>query len=319
MLGADRLNPAQTSLASPRTVTCIINGSAGSHDAGAAKKRVIELFQRRGTEVSVLLAEEGSQIPELVRRAIEERSTVIVAAGGDGTVNAVASGTADSSAALGVLPLGTLNHFAKDVGVPIDLEAAVDNVLTGRIIRVDVGKVNGKIFLNNSSLGLYPAIVRQREGFQKRGHGKWWAFAVAIFQVLRRYQRLYVRLQVDNQPEVDDETPFVFIGNNQYQLCGFRIGERECVNAGKLWIYRAPRANRAALFRLALHSLRGKHDTGELEVFSTEKCRIRTQKTHVHVATDGEIQMMRGPLNYVILPKALSIIVPATARACESG
>ena len=94
----------------------------------------------------MLLAKEGSQIPELVQQAIDEGSTTVVAAGGDGTVNAVASVVVRNNATLGVLPLGTLNHFAKDLGVPIDLEAAIENVTTGRIIQVDVGKVNEKDF-----------------------------------------------------------------------------------------------------------------------------------------------------------------------------
>ena len=319
MLNAAHLNPTPSSPAPSRSFTCVINGSAGSHAAAAEKERLLELFNARGNRINVVLAEEGGQIPELVQRAIEEGSTVIIAAGGDGTVNAVASVVLGSSATLGVLPLGTLNHFAKDLGVPTDLEAAVENLMTGRIVRVDVGKVNGKIFLNNSSLGLYPAIVRQREGYQKKGRGKWSAFAVASFQALRRYQRLYVRLQLNNQPEIEEETPFVFIGNNQYEICGFRLGERKRVDTGKLWVYRAPHANRAALFRLAVNALCGKQEPGQLAFSDAEKFSIRTQKAFVHVATDGEVQTMRGPLNYSILPKVLSVIVPAKPGACEPG
>ncbi len=265
-----------------------------------------------------MLAENGSDIPEIVRRAISERSTVVVAAGGDGTVNAVASVVLGSHAALGVLPLGTLNHFAKDLGIPMDLEEAVETVINGSTIHVDVGKVNESIFLNNSSLGLYPAIVRHREDIQKKGHGKWWAFAVATVQVLRRYQRLYVRWKIEGKPEVSEETPFVFIGNNQYEVCGLRIGKRDCVDAGKLWVYRAPQASRSSLLRLAIDAFRGKFDTRELATFATDTLSIRTQKNHVHVATDGEVQTMRGTLNYSILPKGLSVIVPQT-RVSKPG
>ena len=294
----------------------MLNCSAGSHAADAEKKRVRDLFKARGTPVSVVLAE-GGHIPDLVQRAIDGGSTVIVAAGGDGTVNAVASVVLGSSATLGILPLGTLNHFAKDLGVPTDLEAAVENLINGRVVRVDVGQVNDRIFLNNSSLGLYPAIVRRREDHQKKGSGKWWAFAVASFQTLRNYQRLYVRLRFEKQPEIEEETPFVFIGNNQYEVCGFRIGERNRIDAGELWVYRAPRANRAALFRLAVDALFGRHGPGQLAVSATGKFSIRAQKTNIHVATDGEVQTMCGPLNYCVLPKALSVIVPAKAGTSE--
>ena len=319
MLNADRFEPMQSPSTASRAFACVLNGAAGSHAADAEKKRVLELFEKRGVPVKVVLAEEGRQIPELVQRAIDEGCTVIVAAGGDGTVNAVASVVMGSSAVLGVLPLGTLNHFAKDLGVPIELEAAIENVITGRSVRVDVGDVNGKIFLNNSSLGLYPAIVRQREDYQKKGSGKWWAFVVASFQALRRYQHLYVRLQRDNQPEIEEVTPFVFIGNNQYEVCGFRIGERKHMDAGELWVYRAPNASRAGLFRLALRALFGRDDAGELAVCATDKFSIRAHKNHIHVATDGEVQTMRGPLNYRIHPKALSVIVPAIPGTLELG
>jgi YegS/Rv2252/BmrU family lipid kinase len=296
-------------------IACILNGSAGYSDASATKARLIGLFKGRGVKVRILVAQKGSEISQLAQRAISEGSSVIVAGGGDGTVNAVASVLIDSSAILGVLPLGTLNHFAKDIGVPGELEAAVGNVLNGRVTSVDVGKVNGKIFLNNSSLGLYPAIVRQRQDFQKKGHGKWLAFVIATFHTLRRYQRLYVRLHIENQPEIEEETPFVFIGNNQYDVCGLRLGERARVDAGTLWVYRAPRATRTTLLRLGLNALRGQREPGELQVLHGKRFCIRTEKRHIHVATDGEVETMQGPLNYNILPKALRVIVPESAAA----
>jgi YegS/Rv2252/BmrU family lipid kinase len=318
MLHLERVN-RNGSAAEPRTVACILNGSAGSNAASAAKSRVIELFKARGVEVCILMAEKGNEISQLTKRAIDNGTSVIVACGGDGTVNAVASVLIDCSAVLGVLPLGTLNHFARDIGVPDDLEAAVENVLKGRVARVDVGKVNGKIFLNNSSLGLYPAIVRQREEFQKRGHGKWLAFAIATLRAFIRYQRLYVRVLTERQSEIEEATPFIFIGNNKYEVCGLRVGERARVDAGTLWIYRAPMATRVALLRLGLHALRGQREPGELEVLEGKNFCIRTEKRHIHVATDGEVVTMNSPLNYSILPKKLCVIVPQCASAAGSS
>jgi diacylglycerol kinase family enzyme len=237
---------------------------------------------------------------------------MVVAAGGDGTVNGVASALVGAKAVLGVLPMGTLNHFAKDLGIPLDLEAAVGNLFTGTTVRVDVGEVNGKRFLNNSSIGLYPAIVRQRDDNQTRGHSKWIAFAAATFYVLRRYSPLYVSLQAKGKPGVEEETPFVFVGNNQYKVSGLNIGERACLNAGRLWVYRAPRATRLALFRLALHAFRGWHDPGELEVVDVGELEIQTRKKRLHVSTDGEVGTFTSPLEYRILPKAISVIVPAS-------
>ena len=120
---------------------------------------------------------------------------MVVAAGGDGTMNAVASALIGTETAMGVLPLGTLNHFAKDLKIPLELEGAVATIVTGRIVPIDVGEVNGHIFLNNSSIGIYPWIVRERETEQRKGYRKWVAFARASISALKRYSLLHVRLR----------------------------------------------------------------------------------------------------------------------------
>ena len=151
------------------------------------------------------------------------RPGVIVAGGGDGTVSTVAAALVDTDICLGVLPLGTLNHFAKDLGLPLDLEAAVRCIATGVTSRVDVGEVNGRVFVNNSSLGLYPDIVRDREQQQKRfGRGKWHALLRASIAALRRYPFLQVSLAVEGR-ERAYRTPFVFIGNNAYRMEGLTM------------------------------------------------------------------------------------------------
>jgi YegS/Rv2252/BmrU family lipid kinase len=302
---------APASFADPsRSIVCIINGSARSEKAAALRTRVTELFEARGVTVRMLEAEEGTNLCDLARQAAKNDVDVMIAGGGDGTINAVASALVGSPIALGVLPLGTLNHFAKDVGVPSDLEQAVDTILAGRRIKVDVGTVNGRIFLNNSSLGLYPAIVRQREELQKKGSSKWGAFVVAVLYALRRYQRLYARLESDKGAEAEEETPFLFIGNNQYEVSGLHIGERARMDAGALWVYRAPRAGRVALLRLASAALMGRHDRSQLQVLAVKSLCIRTQKSNIHVAIDGEVCAMTSPLHYSILPQALHVIVP---------
>ena len=147
------------------------------------------------------------------RRALADGAEAVVAGGGDGTINAVASVLAGSGVAFGVLPLGTLNHFAKDLGIPLALDEAVRNVAEGKPMQVDVGQVNERIFLNNSSLGLYPDIVRDREKQQRRlGRGKWPAAAWATIAALRRYPFLSVRLTIDGAQHARS-TPFVFIGS----------------------------------------------------------------------------------------------------------
>jgi diacylglycerol kinase family enzyme len=209
-----------------------------------------------------------------------------------------------------VLPLGTLNHFAKDLHIPMELEAAVATIFAGQVARIDVGDVNGQPFLNNSSLGLYPSIVREREEEQSKGHGKWAAFVEAVLFVLRRYSPLYVNLRVDDRNQ-NDRSPFIFIGNNRYELSGTHIGARMKLDAGKLWVYRAPHAGRIKLLRLALQSLAGQQAPGDLVIFDTKEFWIAAKNDRMSVAIDGEVATLRTPLHYRCLPRALNVIVPA--------
>jgi diacylglycerol kinase family enzyme len=300
-----------------QTVVCILNGVAGSDTAAKAQGHVAAFFAQAGISAEVITAKTGDDLPRLARQAVKDGAQLIVAGGGDGTINCVASAIVNSGIILGVLPLGTLNHFAKDMGIPLVLEDAVGNLLRGRIAQVDVGEVNGHIFLNNSSLGLYPEIVRQRQENQRRGYGKWLAFAGALFYVLGRYTKIYVTLRSMGQKMTEEETPFIFVGNNHYEISGLRIGHRARLDAGRLWVYRAPHVSRLGLLRLALHTLRGRPDPGELAILDTTEFHIRTRRKRLHVATDGEVRTLAGDLQYRILPKALNVLVPAHPGAGE--
>jgi diacylglycerol kinase family enzyme len=248
---------------------------------------------------------------DTARKAVEEGAQLVVAGGGDGTINAVASVLVDTDTALGVLPLGTLNHFAKDLGIPQVLEEAIANVAKGKPVQVDVGAVNDRIFLNNSSLGLYPDIVRHREKQQHRlGRGKWPAAAWATIAALRRYPFLKVKLAVDGAQH-ERITPFVFIGNNEYSMQGLAIGERECLDGGKLSLYVAQRPGRLGLLRFAFRALCGRlAQDRDFDVMLSEKFDIATRHRHLRVATDGEVTLMTTPLRYRIMPAALTVIVP---------
>ena len=163
-----------------RALSLILNGGAGTNRADEAHEVIARIAAESGATVRIHLAGSGSDVCGLARRAVEQGAAVVVAGGGDGTVNAVASILLGRDMALGVLPLGTLNHFAKDLGIPLDIEAATRTIFQGRQVSVDVGEVNDRIFLNNSSLGIYPRIVRYREAQRAQGQNKWIAFARAI-------------------------------------------------------------------------------------------------------------------------------------------
>lgn len=295
----------------PGSLPVLVNGSAGGgHGAGLAAQ-IEQQFRAAGAAARVEVAESGAALLHLARRFLGEKAPRIVAAGGDGTVNAIASVLAGSGVPLGVLPLGTLNHFARDLGIPLELAAAVRTALQGAIREVDVGEVNGRVFINNSSIGLYPAMVRRREQQRRRlGRSKWQAMLWASLKVLRAHPFLHLRLEVGGA-EHRRRTPFVFIGNNVYRMEGFDIGVRERLDEGVLSLYLAHRRGRLGLLLLALRALLGRLYQGhDFEAGTATRLRIDGRHKRLLVARDGEIEAMELPLDYRIRPGALRVVAP---------
>jgi diacylglycerol kinase family enzyme len=236
--------------------------------------------------------------------------------GGDGTINSGASAVLGRNIPLGVLPLGTLNHFAKDVGIPLDLDEAAGVVLSGVECKVDVGEVNGRIFLNNSSLGVYPAIVRLRDRYRTTVGGKWLAALWAALTILRRNPFMAVRISVEEQ-QVVRRTPLVLVSNNEYRAAGVNAGTRESLAKGRLALYVLNAEQRPGLLRLAWEVLiKGAEQAKEIDVVLVEEASIETRRRHLQVAADGEVFTLESPLNYRIRPGALRILVPSPAAAC---
>jgi diacylglycerol kinase family enzyme len=298
-------------------IAVVLNDSSGSGDCAAAAKRLEEIFSAAGREARITVAKGGNELRAAGERAVQAGSETLVAGGGDGTINTVASTVVGKEIPLGVLPLGTLNHFAKDLGIPVDLDAAAKVVLEGIVCHVDVGEINGRIFLNNSSLGVYPAIVRLRERHQESGLGKWIAAAWASLTVLRRNPFLTVRIIVDNQAIVR-RTPFVFVGNNEYRMVGLQAGSRESLAGGHLAVYVLNAAHRIGLLRLAWQVLlKGVERVKELDLLTVEQVTIETRRRRLQVALDGEVIPLESPLEYRIRPAALKVHVLANTSACN--
>jgi YegS/Rv2252/BmrU family lipid kinase len=292
------------------TLKIIVSANAGAGNNYQMCKGAISIFNENGLETDSSLAHNGAEVIELAREAADGPYDIIVAAGGDGTVNSIASAIVDTDKVLGVLPLGTLNHFARDLKIPFDLEAAAHAIVAGNISKVDVGEVNDRIFLNNSCLGLYPIIVREREKRERLGTGKWPAFFWATIQAFRRYPFLDVRLRVEDQ-QFDRRTPFAFIGNNHYAMDAFNIGLRARLDKGLLSIYIANRTTRLGLIHLGLRAVFGRlGQDKDLLALSSDEVKIETGHTHLRVALDGEVEIMNTPLRYRVRPGALRVIVP---------
>ena len=296
-------------------IAIVLNGSSGQGSAAKLADRLKEMFAEAGHEARITMAE-GSEINASMRRAVEGGCEALVAGGGDGTINSAASAAIGGKIPLGVLPLGTLNHFAKDLGIPLDVEEAAKVVLEGIICKVDVGEVNGRIFLNNSSLGVYPAIVRLRDRYRAKVRGKWIAALWAGLTVMRRNAFMAVRIVVEEKAIVR-RTPLLLVANNEYRASGIQAGTRESLARGRLALYVLNAERRPGLLRLAWEVvLKGAEQAKEIDLITVEETTIETRRHRLQVATDGEVFTLESPLTYRIRPGALRVYVPATASAC---
>ncbi len=297
----------------------ILNRSAGGVSEDEKLERALRAsLGAHGSEAAIWWAESGEALRALAKRAAASDDATVAAGGGDGTISTVAGALIGTAKRLGVLPLGTLNHFAKDLGIPLDPAAAAATLSTGREAFVDVGEVNGHYFVNNSSIGLYPRIVRHREEQRHRlGRGKWPAFAWALLSALHLCPVLRLRLRIDGR-EHQVRTPFLFIGNNRYCMDLLRIGSRERLDAGRLSVYYARGAGRLGLTGLALRSLVGRlEQAGNFESLLVEELEVQPRRRALDVSTDGEVLRLQSPLTYRIHPRALRVIVPASDGALK--
>jgi diacylglycerol kinase family enzyme len=291
-------------------IALILNTTSGLRPGGVDERELLELFRSVGMEPVVYRIERGVSIPCAVREALAHECTVVIAAGGDGTIGTVAEELVGRSIPLGVLPIGTLNHFARDAGIPLELPEAVRVIAEGHITNVDVGEVNGRFFINNSSIGFYPFMVSRRQSLQDRGVSKPIAAALAAITAFMRFPNLTVRVTAENSDLVV-RTPLVFVGNNEYELAGPNAGRRARLQAGHMHVCIAKTGTRMGLLRMAVLALFGRMPAPpELETQRAKRVRVRPMRRRVRVALDGELVLMRSPLDYSIRPGALAVLTP---------
>jgi diacylglycerol kinase family enzyme len=278
-----------------------------------------------GAEIHIL--EPDDDIAELCNRFRSAGFRCIAAMGGDGTVNAVAAQLVESDIALGVIPGGTLNHFARDVGVGRDVGEALKVLRHGYTMSVDVARVNDHVFLNNSSIGLYPRMVELRDRYARRV-GKWRAMVRAGLLVIRDAQSMVVELDDGNDKGEYVRAYILFIGNNQYEMDLLHLGRRTSLDGGELCCFILEAHGRLWLLPLVFHFLRGSETDGApfRSLCTSELTLIPRGSEPVEVSADGEIFTLTPPLVYRVLPRALQVIVPEPpppesreARNAEEG
>lgn len=299
----------------PRRVLALVNMDGhGAASLGAAelRGRVAEAFAAAGADVRVELVD-GAGLSAALETEMSDAPAfdVLAVGGGDGTIGTAAGHLAGTGIPLGVLPLGTLNHFARDLGIPDELERACAAIAGGRSRAIDVAEVNGRVFVNNSSIGIYPYLVETREQQRRTlGLGKWGAMALACAWMLHRFplRRLTIRTADGARKR---RTPCAFIGNNCYAVEGPALGTRAALDRGTLCLYVAHGRSRLRFLLLMLKAMLGR--MGPLRDFDTMTAEALTIESRAHrlrVALDGETAKMAPPLRYRIRRGALRVMVP---------
>lgn len=293
-----------------------MNSSAGSINGGNESARsVADAFDRLGIKATIRqlpgasIAAAAREFVDLQSGGSSPRETALAVAGGDGTISAVAGIFAGTGLPLGILPLGTLNHFAKDLGLPLEVDAAAGIIASGQCRKVDVAELNGRVFVNNSSIGLYPFMVERRNAHQDRhGIGKLLATIPALFETLTgaSWHRLDIAAAGERQRI---RTPCVFVGNNRYGADLKSLGKRLRLDGGELDIHVVRQQSRLGVLllpmKIALGMANPQHD---VHTFRSKEFEILSRRRRaLRVSLDGEVVRMETPLRYSIRPAGLTV------------
>ena len=252
----------------------------------------------------------GTAVRSVAQQAAQDGFEMLVAAGGDGTVSAVASVAVAYGKRLGVLPMGTFNHFARDLGLPMNLAAAVNLLKSARTASVDLASVNGRSFLNTSSIGLYPRLVLESERYRRSGFTRGFAITAASISTLREFRPVHLRMATAERTW-EGFTPFVFVGNNEYTMERSRIGSRGRLDTGRLWVCTTFESTRVGFLKLAAEAWLGRATRNpDFHALATTELWVDSKRPRLFVSLDGEVEQLQTPLRYGIHHRALEVIVP---------
>lgn len=253
----------------------------------------------------------GRAIAECAREAVDDRADLLIVGGGDGSVSAAAAVLAGTKVKLGILPLGTLNHFARDLGIPAGLAKAAELLASGSARKVDVAQVNGRTFINNSAIGLYPLMVIDRDLQRKHlGRGKRLAMLVASARTLARFEHRRLTLTV-NEEQARIDTPLLFVGNNDYRLDLGSPGRRASLEDGVLSVFVMRKKTRRGLIAASIRALFNRTRRDDMvKLEGVERLRVGSRRSRIAVALDGEVVRLEPPLDYTVRKRALNVIAP---------
>ncbi|PZQ99505.1 MAG: diacylglycerol kinase [Cereibacter sphaeroides] len=298
----------------------VLNAASGKKDALTTGRKIRDKLSPVVREFLVYPARKGSAIVRAAQQAVKDGADVVIALGGDGTQSAVAGVLAGSDRVMAVLPGGTFNYFARGLGVGDTLDAALETILNGQIGTVDIGEVNGRIFLNNASFGIYPEILERREAIYDRyGRSRAAAYWSVLLSLLDLRDPMHLALTVNGATR-HFYTPLAFAARSPYQLEGLGLDGADAVRAGHFALFlakgKSPGGLMSAAFRLAMgRTARGQ----DFDLVISDDLLIETSHPTRLVAFDGEKARLTGPFHLRMRPGALSIILPKSKSWAVSG
>ena len=306
-----------------RPLFIVLNAASGNQDCQEARDIIARVLGAAGRRHEIDMVRRGADIPAAARRAAARARSeggAVVAAGGDGTINAVAQAAHDAGCPMGVVPQGTFNYFSRTHHIPLETEADTLALLAARPAPVQVGEVNGRLFLVNASLGLYPELLEDREKFKARfGRHRVVALFSALVTVLREHRQL--RLRIESAGQVRDvRTSTLFVGNNRLQLQQVGLSEARAIEHGRVaGVMLKPMGN-FALLRLLLRGAMGSlGEDGRVESFEFERMTVSPWlpygRRRSKVAADGEVSWLRSPLTFAVSSKPLYLLKTPDAAA----
>jgi diacylglycerol kinase family enzyme len=297
----------------PRTVPVLINRSGGTAASrgDALRGEVEAAFAQTGRTIHLELLD-GRDMADAVSRHADQ--PLVIVGGGDGTLSAAAAVLAGRRTALGILPLGTRNHLARQLGLPLDLPGAAAVAVGGQRRRIDLGSAGARVFVNNASFGIYTRFVRTRDTM--RGP-KWLDTLPATIHVLKRMKAQQFPLRINGLAKTL-ATPLLFIGNNEYAIDGRHLGERASLTDGELSVYAVAAQRPWSLLAFAARAIVGlARPERDFKLYASAREIVIDGEGAIEGAFDGELEMLQLPLVIRTLPGALGVVTPrepATVR-----
>ncbi|TCB62312.1 diacylglycerol/lipid kinase family protein [Acinetobacter terrae] len=301
-----------------KPLSLIYNKKSGFHavDKDEVYEQLITCLTAYGYEIQAFEIGAEANFVNLMKKIILRHQQasevgVVVAAGGDGTLNAVAAQLMGTDIPMGIFPLGTFNYVARLLNIPLDLLKAAEAIAKGKIREVHVAQINDHIYLNNASLGLYPLFIQKRELYNQRfGRFALNAYTSGLDVLIRDRKELKLEIEVDGK-KYPVKTPLIFFGNNQLQLAEMNLRIAESAAKGKVAGVVVAKSDKRTLFKILWQLMRGNLDQApDVYSFSADEVKIYSKRKKLTVALDGEIVEMQPPLKISVRKNALKIMVP---------